>query len=228
VTEPPTDRSDSQPVLSSQVRFTGRVWDIVTDIVELPGGERVVRDILLHPSAVAVLALDDRDRVLAVNQYRHAAKARLWELPAGLLDVTGERPLDAARRELWEETHHHAADWAVLVDYLSSPGFADEALRVYLARGVVPADGAAHPRHGEERDMSVAWFPLDELVDGILAGQLHNPTMTVGVLAAAAARAGGWRALRAADADWQLGPRSFARPGDQARASTSATGGAAI
>jgi len=90
---------------------------------------------------------------------------------------------------------------------MSSPGFCDEAIRVYLARGVRSAEGAAHDRHGEERDMPVEWVDLDEVVAGILRGDLHNPTLVVGALAAAAARAAGWSTLRATDAQWRLGPR---------------------
>jgi ADP-ribose pyrophosphatase len=207
------DRFGRHPVESRTDDFHGRVWDVATETVVLPSGERVVRDIVEHPSAVAVLALDDAGRVLVVHQYRHAAAATLWELPAGLLDVAGEDPTLAASRELWEETHHVADDWAVLVDFLSSPGFCDEAIRVYLARGVRSAEGVAHVRHGEERDMPVEWVDLDEVVAGVLRGDLHNPTLVVGALAAAAARAAGWSTLRATDAEWRLGPRSQRRPG---------------
>jgi 8-oxo-dGDP phosphatase len=213
VTEPndprspdPADVPGGQRVVETERRMHGRVWDVVTDTVELPSGERVVRDVVLHPSAVAVLALDDDDRVLVVHQYRHPVRATLWELPAGLLDVAGEQPWETARRELWEETNHEADDWAVLVDFLSSPGFCDEAVRIYLARGVRAATGDRHARHGEERDMPVAWVPLDTLCAGVLAGRLHNPTMAVGVLAAHAARGDGWSTVRPFDTPWELGP----------------------
>jgi 8-oxo-dGDP phosphatase len=203
------DEPGRHPVESSVDDFQGRVWDVVTQHVRLPSGEVVVRDIVEHPSAVAVVALDDDDRILVVYQYRHAAAGTLWELPAGLLDQAGEDPLAAASRELWEETHHIADDWSVLVDFLSSPGFCDEAIRIYLARAVRPAQGVAHDRHGEERDMPVGWVRLDDVVAGIQRGDLHNPTLVVGALAAAATRAGGWSGLRAADAPWRLGPRSL-------------------
>ncbi len=203
------DLPGGHPVAASEPVFHGRVWDVVTDAVVLPAGEQVVRDVVLHPSAVAVLALDADDRVLVVHQYRHAARATLWELPAGLLDVSGEDPLAAAGRELWEETHHEAGRWAVLVDFMSSPGFCDEAIRIFLVRDVRPSTGVQHARHGEERDMPVAWVPLDDLCGAVLGGNLHNPTLVVGVLAAAAARAGGWAALRPADAPWVLGPRAM-------------------
>jgi len=206
------DQPGRHTVESSTDVFHGRVWDVLTQTVRLPTGELVVRDIVEHPSAVAVMALDEDGRILVVHQYRHAAAATLWELPAGLLDVDGEDPMAAAARELWEETHHIADQWDVLVDFLSSPGFCDEAVRVYLARRVRTADGAAHERHGEERDMPVVWVNLDEAVSQVLAGRVHNPTLVVGCLAAAAARATGWASLRDAHAEWELGPRSMRQP----------------
>jgi ADP-ribose pyrophosphatase len=207
MTDLPADLLGSHPVRSSVLDFSGRVWDVVTDTVLLPSGEEVRRDVVRHPSAVAVVALDEQDRLLVVHQYRHAVGATLWELPAGLLDVAGEDPQLAARRELWEETHHEAGQWSVLADFFTSPGFCDEALRIYLVRDVRPATGEQHERHGEERDMPVAWYPLEVLRDRILAGELHNPVLLVGVLAALASRGGGWESLRPADAPWPLGPR---------------------
>jgi len=168
--------------------------------------------VVRHPSAVAVLALDHDDRVLVIHQYRHPVAATLWELPAGLLDVAGEDPQEAARRELWEETHHEATQWSVLVDFFSSPGFCDEALRIYLVRDARLAAGQPHPRHGEERDMPVEWVPLALLRDQILTGHLHNPVLVVAVLAACAAQADGWRHLRPAQAPWPLGPRQLRTP----------------
>jgi ADP-ribose pyrophosphatase len=203
------DRRDPLPVARRELAFRGRVWDVVTESVVLPDGERVERDVVEHPSAVAVLVLDDADRVLLVNQYRHPVGARLWELPAGLLDVAGEDPLAAARRELWEETHHVGGSVHVLVDFLTSPGFCDEALRIYLVRGAGPAQGERHVAEGEERHLVTRWWPLDEVVAGVLAGRLHNTTLVVGTLAAAAARERGWAGLRPADAAWRLGPRSL-------------------
>ena len=207
--EPLADVPGPHPVVSSALRMRGRVWDVVTDVVRLPSGEEVTRDVVRHPSAVAVLAVDDADRVLVVHQYRHPVEATLWEVPAGLLDVAGEDPLVAARRELWEETHHEAASWSVLVDFCTSPGMCDEALRIYLARGVRRSDGDQHARHGEERDMPVEWVALDDLRDAVLDGRLHNPSLVVAVLAACAARADGWAGLRPADAPWRIGPRQL-------------------
>ena len=206
---PPADVAGGYPVLRSEVVFRGMVWDVDADTVELPGGETVVRQIVRHPGAVAVLALDADDRALVVHQYRHPVESKLWELPAGLLDVAGENPLVAAQRELWEETDHEAATWFVLADFLTTPGFCDEAIRIYLARDVSLSARPGHERHGEERDMTVSWVSLDDLRDAILAGRLHNPSLVVGVLAACASRAAGWASLRPADTAWEFGPRQL-------------------
>jgi ADP-ribose pyrophosphatase len=200
---PVVDEAEPRAVTRSVTRFSGRVWSVRTDAVDLGDGVTVERDLIEHPGAVGVIALDADERVLLVRQYRHPVRSLLWEAPAGLLDVSGEDPLAAAQRELYEEGHVRAEDWRVLVDFFNSPGGSDEAFRCYLARGLRPVED--HERHAgedEERDMPVAWLPLDDAVDEVLAGQLHNPTTVSGVLAAHAARARGWRGLRALDAPW--------------------------
>jgi 8-oxo-dGTP pyrophosphatase MutT (NUDIX family) len=149
---------------------------------------------------VAILALDSADRVLMIRPYRHPVRSMLWELPAGLRDVAGELPLEAARRELVEETGYQAADWQVLADYLSSPGISTERIRVYLARNLtmVPACEHEYVRQHEEAYLTVDWLPLEDAVRAVLAGDLHNGVAIVGILAAYAAHVAGFRALRPA------------------------------
>lgn len=201
------DAIGSRPVRSSQVRFEGRVWDVVTDRVDLGAAGDVVRDYVRHPGAVGVLALDEQGRVPLVHQYRHPVGMTLWELPAGLLDVDGEPPLDAARRELAEEADLRAGRWHTLIDWLLSPGGTSEAFRCYLARGLSPVlEAELHSRQGEEQGMELRWVDLDEACTGVLAGRLHNPSLVVGVLAACAARDAGWTTLRPADAPWPEHP----------------------
>ena len=195
---------------STEVAFTGRVWDVVREEVELPGagGEvsTVTRDVQRHPGAVTVLALDGDENVLLLKQYRHPVRRELWELPAGLLDVEGEPPLTAARRELAEEADLVAADWAVVVDWFNSPGGSSEANRIYLARGLSAVPGAErHAREDEERDMVPVRLPLEEAVRAVLEGRLHNPGTVIGVLAVHAARAAGWSTLRPAEEPWPEG-----------------------
>ncbi len=199
VPAPLADVPGERPVLASQVVHRGLVWDVVRETVELGPFSTVVREYVRHPGAVAVIALDEDDRVLLLRQYRHPAGAELWEPPAGLLDVPGEDPVAAARRELAEEADLTADRWWVLTDYLTSPGGSDEALRVFLARGLAEVPHAdRHRRVDEEADMEPVWVPLDEAVGAVLAGRLRNPSTAVGVLAAAAARARAWADLREA------------------------------
>jgi 8-oxo-dGTP pyrophosphatase MutT (NUDIX family) len=197
------DEPGSLRVLRSEVVFDGKVWDVRRDDVELADGQVVTREVLVHTGAVGVIALDASDQVLLVRQYRHPVRHYLWEPPAGLLDVAGEDPLDAVKRELAEEADLVADDWHVLVDFFNSPGGSTEAFRCYLARGLheVPQD-QRHERDGEERDMQTVWVPLDEARELVLTGRLHNPTAVTGILAACAARATDWDALRPADSPW--------------------------
>ncbi|HEX5562522.1 MAG TPA: NUDIX hydrolase [Nocardioidaceae bacterium] len=193
-----------RPVLDSRTIHSGAVFDLVSDRIDLGRAGVVEREYVSHPGAVGVLALDDHDRVLMVRQYRHAVRHELWEIPAGLLDVAGEPPAEAAARELAEEADLRASRWDVLIDWFNSPGGNDEAVRVYLARDLeaVPHD-ERHEREHEELDMPTAWVALDDALEAVLAGQVHNPTAVVGVLAACAARARGWKDLRPADAPWR-------------------------
>lgn len=200
----PDDVVERWPVESSEVSWdSGRVIAVRTDQVLSPEGEVMTRDFLRHPGAVAVVCLDEADRVLVVDQYRHPVGHRLIEPPAGLLDLDDEDPAEAAARELFEEGHVRAASWWLLTEFATSPGMADEAVRIYLARDVTAVDGAdRYVGDGEEASMTVAWIPLDDLVAAILAGRLHNPNMVVGALAAWTARQRGWRDLRPANAPW--------------------------
>jgi ADP-ribose pyrophosphatase len=181
----------------------GRIWDVVADDVDLGDGRVVTREVIDHPGAVAVVALDDDDQVLLLRQYRHPVGRELWEVPAGLLDVDGEPARDAAARELGEEADLRAGRWDVLADYYTTPGGSTEALRVFLARDLseVPA-AERHVRENEERDIELRWVTLDDAVAAVLAGAVHNPSAVVGVLAAQAARAARWSSLRPADAPW--------------------------
>lgn len=197
------DEAAHLEVRSSETVFDGTVWDVRRDDVALEDGQVVTREVLVHTGAVGVVALDDRDRVLLLRQYRHPVRHYLWEPPAGLLDVDGEDALTTARRELAEEADLKADHWHVLVDYFNSPGGSTESFRCFLARDLreVP-EHERHEREGEERGMQRVWVPLDDARDLVLAGRLHNPTAVTGILAAAAARERGWSTLRPADAPW--------------------------
>lgn len=201
------DQRAEMEVLGTQEQYSGFVITVTTDQVRFPDGSTAARDVVVHPGAVGVLALDDDDRVLLVQQYRHPVRRLLWEPPAGLLDVPGEGALLAAQRELHEEAHQVARDWWVLTDTFTTPGMCDEALRIFLARGLTPVEAQdRYVGEHEEADMPVAWVPLDDAVRLVLTGQLHNPTAVVGILAAAEARRMGYDNLRPADSPWPERP----------------------
>ncbi|HEU4946591.1 MAG TPA: NUDIX hydrolase [Kribbella sp.] len=198
------DSAESWPVSESEiVHATGRVVAVRRDRIEPPGGrEPFVRDVVEHPGAVGVVALDENERMLLVHQYRHPVGYRLLEPPAGLLDIAGEDYRLAAERELWEEAATKAADWRVLVDVFTSPGLTSEAVRIFLARELSAAD-EVYDRLHEEADMETVWAPLADVVKAVLAGDLHNPILVMGALAAWTALHGdGFSALRLADAPW--------------------------
>ncbi|ANG85465.1 ADP-ribose pyrophosphatase [Microbacterium aurantiacum] len=170
-------------VTGSDLVYEGRVWDVRSDTLRY-GDEEIVRQYVAHPGAAAVVALDDEDRVLLIQQYRHPIRHRDWEIPAGLLDVPGEPPAETARRELAEEVDLVAERWDDLVSVFTTPGGNDEVVHLFLARGL-SAVGHAHAREAEEADIRIEWIPLADAVDGVLAGRLRNGILAVGVLAAA-------------------------------------------
>jgi len=196
------DVADRWPVVRSQPLAEGTVVTVRRDVVQMPDREEVGREVVEHPGAVGILAMDEAGQVLLIRQYRHPVGRQLWEIPAGLRDVAGEPPLATAQRELLEEAGYVAADWQVLADFFTSPGITSERLRVYLARGLTSVPDAERqyvPNH-EEAHLTIEWAPLDVVVSRILAGNLHNGVMMIGVLAAFAASRDGFATLRGAGA----------------------------
>ena len=185
-TGPLADVSDPAAIVSSERVFQGKVWDIYSDTVRFAGGE-MTREYMKHSGAVAVLALDDDGKVLLINQYRQPIKVRDWELPAGLLDVDGEPPLEAAKRELAEETDLVAAQWSPLIRFNSTPGGSNEVIHIFEARGL-SASPKSHHRTDEEAEIVVRWVALDEVVAAALDGRLSNAPLIIAVLAAHARR----------------------------------------
>lgn len=192
------------PVIGTEILGTGAITDFRQDEIETPDGERIRREYVLHPGAVAVIALDDQQRVALVRQYRHPVRHRLIEPPAGLLDVDGEDYLVAVQRELAEEVGLSAGRWNVLVDLFTTPGIIGEPLRIFLARDLADADAPeGFTRAGEEAHMDTVWASLPDLVDAVLAGQVHNPALVAGTLAAWTSwQRDGFAGLRPADAAW--------------------------
>jgi 8-oxo-dGTP pyrophosphatase MutT (NUDIX family) len=199
-----SDQLVDLPVAASDVVFDGAIWDVRRDRLAYAAGE-ITREYIDHPGAVAVLVLDDDDRVCLIRQYRHPIKTREWELPAGLLDFAGESALSAAQRELAEEVDLVAADWALLSDFHTSPGGSNESLRVYLARGVSDAH-EVFDRTDEESEIEKRWVALDEVVDAVLDRRVQNSILAIAALAAHASRARGWSSLGDADSAWSRHP----------------------
>ena len=176
-------------VLAREQIYEGRVISLERDTVAMPGGGDSVREIVHHPGAVAVVAVDDEGRVVLVRQYRHPFGTHLWELPAGLRDADGEPPLETAKRELAEEALLSAARWSLLVTAYSSPGFCDEQVLIYLAEGLSEVERP----HGfvvehEELDMTLDRVPLEDAVQRTFDGGIRNASAIIGLLAAARAR----------------------------------------
>lgn len=190
-------------VRGREVVFEGKLITVRRDLVAMSDGNVVAREVVAHPGAVGIVAMDSRERVLMLRQYRHPLGGYEWELPAGILDVPGERASAAAARELQEEAHVTAGRWDVLADLHTSPGMTDEAGRVFLARDLleVPVD-ERHLGRDEEADMQSEWVPLDNAVRRVFDGEITNAMAVVGVLATAEARLRDYEQLRAVNAPW--------------------------
>lgn len=170
-------------VLASDLVYEGRVWDVRSDTVRY-NDSQMVRQYVAHTGAAAVVALDDEGRMLLIQQYRHPIRHRDWEIPAGLLDVPGEAPELAARRELAEEADLEADSWEPLVSMFTTPGGSDEVVHLFLARGI-RAVAADYTREDEEADIRQEWVPLEDVVTAVLEGRMRNSILMAGAFAAA-------------------------------------------
>lgn len=207
------NRCPSRPVaehvfetMSSEILYSGKIFALRKDQVRMPGGKVVAREVVEHFGAVAIVAMDDDGRIPMVYQYRHPFGRRLWELPAGLLDVHGEPAYLTAARELREEAGLAAETWQVLLDLNSTPGFSDESVRVYLATGLTDVDRPT--AHDEEADLRMQWFPLADTVQRVLRGDIVNALAVGGILAAHAVSEG-LAEPRPVDAPWTDKPTAF-------------------
>ncbi len=192
---------------SSETLHTGNIFTLRRDHVRMPGNTIAVREVVEHYGAVAVLAMDEDGNIPLIYQYRHPLGRRLWELPAGLLDVAGEPPHHTAARELQEEAGLRADTWQVLIDLDCSPGFSDESVRVFLATGLgeIPRPRGQH----EEADLMLQWYPLAEATGMVMRGEVVNAIAVAGILAAVAVTHG-LAQPRPLDSPWTDKPTSFA------------------
>ncbi len=164
-------------VLRSRVLYCGPVFGVRRDRVVEPGGVPVTRDVVTHRGSVVLLPVFPDGRVLLVRQYRHAVSGFLWELVAGRIE-RGERPLEAARRELLEETGYTARRFRKLLEVFPTPGFVSERMQVYAAEGLTP--GASRPEADER--ITTRRFTLRALERMIARGRLRDAKSIAGIL----------------------------------------------
>jgi ADP-ribose pyrophosphatase len=164
--------------------YQGRIINVVVDEVELPDGRQSKREVVRHPGAVGILAIDDDDRIVMLRQYRYAAGEVLLEIPAGKLEP-GEDPEVCGPRELAEEAGLAAEQWTLLTTYYSSPGFSDELIHLYLAEGL----SESTPETGDDDEfIELERVPIREALEMVNDGRIHNGIAVIGVLEAARLR----------------------------------------
>jgi 8-oxo-dGTP pyrophosphatase MutT (NUDIX family) len=168
-------------LLGSDPVYDGKLITVHRDR-QRQGDQTVEREVVDHPDSVAIVAVNDRDEVLLVRQYRHPVGDFLWKLPAGLLDEPDEKPLEAAKRALSEEAGVRAARWEHLVALHPSPGMTSENVDIYLAGDLDEVKGGAHP--DDDEHLERAWVPLPEALQRVRSGDINNGLVVAGLLAA--------------------------------------------
>lgn len=162
-------------VISSRELLKNKLFSVVEEVATDPSGFEIKRSIIKHPGSAVMMAVDEQDRVLLVKQFRLPAERELWELPAGRLDP-GESALEAAKRELREETGYQAKKWTELASFWASPGYVQEKMNVFLAQELT--EGKQEPM--EDERIEIRWFDKDELHRMICAGQVIDGKTLVG------------------------------------------------
>ena len=166
--------------ISTELLFDGTVLHVYKDDVQLPDGGTAVRELIKHIGAVCVIPVTDDGRVVLERQYRYPISRVVIEIPAGKLDYAGEDRLSAAQRELSEETGFTAGRWTHLTDIVTTPGFCDEKIGLYLARDLT--SGESHP--DEDEFLNVVKLPLDEAVDAVMRGEITDAKTVCALLMA--------------------------------------------
>jgi len=162
-------------LISSEEQYKNKLFTVTQDVAIDPDGFEIKRAIVQHPGSAVMMAVDDRKRILLVQQYRLPARKKLWELPAGRLDE-GETALQAARRELKEETGWRAKTWTKLVTFFASPGYVAEKMTIFLATDL--KEGEAEPM--EDERIETRWFPAREVERMIVDGEIMDAKTMVG------------------------------------------------
>ena len=169
-------------VLDTRTEYEGRIVSIRRDELTRGDGKTFVRETAVASDAVGIVAMDDQERILLIRQYRHPMGRPVWEIPAGRMDVDGERPEETALRELREETDTTADSVELLTLFLNSAGWTTEKTYVYLAKGLT--DVPEFERENEEADIEKKWIPLEEAVRLVKAGEIDDAKTVIGILLA--------------------------------------------
>lgn len=164
-------------LVSSEEKYRCSLFSVTEEVAQAKDGFQIKRAIVHHAGSAVVLVVDEKKRVLLVEQYRLPAGKKLWELPAGKIDP-GENALQAAKRELSEETGYKAKSWKKLASYWASPGFLAEKMNIYLATDL--QTGVATPM-GDER-IEARWFSSKEMDTLIREGKLEDGKTLIGYL----------------------------------------------
>jgi ADP-ribose pyrophosphatase len=178
----PKDEPRHIEALSRETVFDGAVWDVVRETFDY-NGTVLRRDFVDHTGAVGVVAINEDGDVMMIRQYRHAIRSHNWEIPAGLLDIPGEDPLECAKRELAEEVDLEADHWDYLMTLNTTPGGSNEFIQIYVATGLRPLTHD-YVREGEEADLEKRFIPLADVVSAIMQGDIKNQIAVTAVLAA--------------------------------------------
>lgn len=176
----PKDQSVDLETIDQSVVFEGRVWNVVTDTFDF-GGQKLARDYIKHPGAVAVICINEANEILMIRQYRRPVGKFLWELPAGLLDVVGEPEVEAAKRELAEEAGFAAGHIEHLVTFHPSPGGNSETITIFFAKDLVPIE-YDFEKTGEEVDLQPTWIPINEAIASVMASEIKNSISMLAIL----------------------------------------------
>lgn len=166
----------SENTLESKEIFSGRIIKVRVDTVSLPGGGQSTREVVEHAGAVAVVAVDQDDHIIMVQQYRKPVEAVLLEIPAGTMEPN-EDPFECARRELKEETGFAAEHWTKILSYYSAPGFTDEYLHLYMASGLTGGE----KNLDEDEFVETVRMPLAEAYRKILTGEIADGKSIIGI-----------------------------------------------
>ncbi len=174
-----TDQLLIEKKLNTANVFCGKLLNVFTDEIELPDGNKAEREYIKHVGAVCIVALTDDNKVIVERQYRYPMHEVTLEIPAGKLDSKGEDPLEAARRELKEETGAVADKMTYLGKFYPTPAYSDEVIYMFLAEGLHFEEQSLD----EDEFLTVELVPIEELANAITSGEVPDGKTQAAILA---------------------------------------------